>query len=199
MTVRLFLAVPIDAPARQAGAMLAADVASCLARWGAARAVKWVEQDNLHVTLRFLGEVDTSRVGGLQSALRSPLAVPCFSLVLAEAGCFPAAGLPRVLWVGVSQGSDQARAVFAELDARLAPLGFPREPRAYTPHLTLGRVRELSRDDGRRLRERLAEVPSPLATSWIDRVTLYRSHLTPRGPHYEVVQEVRLTGPVGTP
>jgi 2'-5' RNA ligase len=65
----------------------------------------------------------------------------------------------------------------------------------YTPHLTLGRVREISREEGRRVREWLAQVAAPLATSRVDRVTLYRSHLTPSGSRYEALLEMPLADP----
>ena len=189
--MRLFLAIPVTVAARGAASAIAGDVRRGLA----ARAIKWVEAENLHVTLRFLGEVDATRVIGLQSLLTPPLATRCFSLVLGGAGCFPSAGLPRVLWIGVSDGAAKARAVFAELEERLSSLEFPREARVYTPHLTLGRVREISREEGRRVRERLAQVAAPLATSRVDRVTLYRSHLTPSGSRYEALMEMALAAP----
>ena len=189
--MRLFLAVPVSVAARHAAGAIAAEVRRGLAE----RAIKWVAAENLHVTLRFLGEVDATRVPGLQSRLTPPLATRGFSLVLGGAGCFPSAGPPRVLWIGVSEGAGAARAVFGELEERLSALELPREARMYTPHLTLGRVREISREEGRRLRERLAQVTAPLATSWVNHVTLYRSHLTPSGSRYEALMEIPLAEP----
>lgn len=189
--MRLFLAIPVSVAARHAASAIAGDVRRGLVD----RAIKWVDAESLHVTLRFLGEVDAARVVELQSLLTRPLSSRGFSLVLGGAGCFPSVGPPRVLWIGVCEGTDEARAVFAELEARLSLLEFPREARVYTPHLTLGRVREISREEGRGVRERLAKVAAPLATSRVDRVTLYRSHLTSSGSRYESLMEIPLADP----
>ena len=93
----------------------------------------------------------------------------------------------------MADGSEQTRRVFDAIDSRLSPLGFVKEARPYTPHLTLGRVRDIDRASGRMLRESLEAVPAVLHTIEVRAVTLYRSHLSPKGPRYEIVLETPLT------
>jgi 2'-5' RNA ligase len=191
--VRLFFAIALEEMLRVAAAQVVDRLQQRLSAARSARAVKWVERDNLHVTMRFLGEVDERRAAALVEAAGQPLAQATFDLALGSAGAFPAAGPPRVLWIGLAAGADSARAVFRSLEQRTAALGFEPEPRAYTPHVTLGRVREIDDTRGRDLRKWLAETPPHLGTQRVNMVTLYRSHLSSAGPRYEVVAEVPLS------
>jgi RNA 2',3'-cyclic 3'-phosphodiesterase len=191
--MRLFLGIAIDDGAREAASAVVADLRRRLARERADGALKWVEHENLHVTLRFLGQVDAAVLPPLQDALRPPIGFPPLELVIGGAGCFPPSGPPRVLWLGVARGVGAARRIYDELDRRLGPFGFEREARAYSPHVTLGRVRELRQDAGRRLREGLKSVTSPLVSLTVRHVTLYRSHLSSAGPRYEVLMEIPLS------
>lgn len=186
--MRLFLAFSIGDAAREAVATTMADLRAQVT----AGSIKWVERENLHVTMRFLGELEGPRAASLQTSLEVPLGTPRFTLVLGGGGCFPAAGQPRVIWIGVATGAHEARRVFAELDQRLSASNIPKEPRPYAPHLTVGRVREISKTDARRLRVRLEQVPSWLASVEVRSVTLYRSHLGPRGPRYEPLMATTL-------
>jgi 2'-5' RNA ligase len=190
--VRLFFAFTPDEAARAAAAAIADQLQQRLARAGAPRGVKWVERENLHVTLRFLGEVEEARALSLGEAFTAPLAFRPFAMTLGPGGCFPPSGGVRVTWIGVGEGVEEARQVFELIDERLQPLGFEREPRPYTPHLTLGRVREMDRRHARDLREWLAEVPAVLARMHVRAVTLYRSRLSSAGPRYEAVREIAL-------
>lgn len=191
--MRLFFGIALEELLRASAAQVADRIQQRLSAARSARAVKWVERENLHVTMRFLGEVDERRAAALVEAAGQPLEEAVFDLALGSAGAFPAAGPPRVLWIGLTAGADSARAVFGSLEQRTAALGFEPEPRAYTPHVTLGRVREIDRTRGRDLREWLAETPSHLGTQRVTMVTLYRSHLSSEGPRYEVVAEVPLS------
>src|SRR5262249_33769708 len=105
--------------------------------------VKWVEPDNLHVTLLFLGEVEdrevpmVCRVVAEQAQKHGP-----FPLTIERVGCFPNRRRPRVLWIGVGQGTQELCALHDSLEPPLLDLGcYRREERKYTPHITLGRVR----------------------------------------------------------
>jgi 2'-5' RNA ligase len=191
--MRLFFALALDEPLRAAAASVAADLQRRLAATRSDRAIKWVERQNLHVTMRFLGEVDDARAQAIIQRLREPLPDVSFDLAVGGAGAFPPAGPPRVLWIGAGAGADAARAVFDRIEERLSSLGFEPEHRAYTPHMTLGRVREINRTLGTKLREWLAEVPAQVGIQRVTRVTLYRSHLSSAGPRYEGVGEVPLS------
>lgn len=191
--MRLFFALALDEPLRLRAAHVAGKLQQRLADARSGRAVKWVEPENLHITMRFLGEVDEVRAQRLIERSREPLADASFEITVGSAGAFPPAGSPRVLWIGAGAGAEAARKVFDDLGARLSSLGFGPEQQAYTPHMTLGRVREIDRARGNELREWLAEVPAQLGTQRVTCVTLYRSHLSSAGPRYDVVAEVPLS------
>src|SRR5574340_959729 len=118
--MRLFLALAIDDAARAAIGEAVDGVARKLAETGAGGAVKSVPRENLHVTLRFLGEVGDADAPTVVSALGPPLADAPFDMVLGGGGCFPGGGVPRVVWLGVSAGAETVQRIYAELDRRLA-------------------------------------------------------------------------------
>jgi RNA 2',3'-cyclic 3'-phosphodiesterase len=108
-----------------------------------AHRVRWTRQENIHLTLKFLGNnVREEDLESVSDALGEICAVHApFDATLAELGAFPSARRAQVLWAGVGAGSDRLRSLATDIDAALAPLGFEREKRPYVPHLTLGRVR----------------------------------------------------------
>ncbi len=142
----------------------------------------------IHLTLRFLGEIEeTERVA---EAVR-PAAKACrpFDLELVGLGAFPHPGAARVLWAGVGGGAGEATALAAAVESALAPLGFPRETRPFRPHVTLGRF-----SSPRRLPAPLLDLPPALGTARADRLILYRSTLTPRGALHQPAVEMSLGG-----
>ena len=104
--------------------------------------VRWLRPKNVHLTLKFLGEVSEDDVGRIAGALEpvrdrhEPFEVEPFGF-----GAFPSARRARIVWAGIGKGSDRLRALAGDMEASLEPLGFEREDRAYVPHLTLGRAR----------------------------------------------------------
>ena len=144
--------------------------------------VTWVPPDRLHLTVRFIGEVDDRRANAVLAALTSPLAVPPFDLTLAGVGAFPKGGSPRVLWLGVTDGRAPLINAEREISGRLATLGIPEEERAYSPHLTLARVREPAGLRSARLLEGFGDWTA--GTVRIDTITLFHSRLSPKGPTY---------------
>ncbi len=106
--------------------------------------VSWVSPPNLHLTLKFLGELPADALEQVREGLAEAVAGPApFSLHFGGLGAFPDLTRPRVLWVGVDEGSPAAQALQARVDAALTRRGFPKEERPFSPHLTIGRVREL--------------------------------------------------------
>jgi 2'-5' RNA ligase len=104
--------------------------------------VRWARPENVHLTLKFLGEVREEAIEGLCAALGEVCAGHApFGVTLAGLGAFPSARRARILWADVGAGSDRLRSLAAGIDSAFAPLGFEREKRPYVPHLTLGRVR----------------------------------------------------------
>lgn len=186
-TVRAFIAVPASDDVRR----VVEEVVKGL-RWTGAD-VKWVESRNLHITLKFLGNVPLDDVDNLRSALREALRENrAFDLSVRRVGCFPEGGrAPRVIWVGLEGEVDRLKDITAVVEDTCARLGFERDKRAFKAHLTIGRVRRGSR----RLRELTQAVESagfnPLKLR-VDRVNLVRSRLSPKGPTYTVLESVAL-------
>lgn len=144
--------------------------------------VTWIPADRLHLTIRFIGEIDDGRVPMVRQALEEPLAVAPFSLTLCGAGTFPKSGTPRVVWLGITEGQEELLRVEREITARLTPLGIPEEERAYSPHLTLARVRDPAGLKSTRLLDGFTD--RRIGTTQIDAITLFHSKLSPKGPTY---------------
>ncbi|MEW6541440.1 MAG: RNA 2',3'-cyclic phosphodiesterase [Bacillota bacterium] len=158
--------------------------------------MKWVEQENLHLTVKFLGGVDCSVVPVLTRAVSGSVSgLAPFTLELAGWGTFGRP--PRVLWIGVGGALERFRELWVRVDRVLVPLGFPAE-KSFSPHLTLGRLR--SARNAAVLRER-AQTLAAARGSWgsftVDRVDLMQSTLTREGPVYRVVATVPLSGGSG--
>ena len=187
---RTFLAVELSPQARAAASELQQRLAAA-----SAADVNWVAAANLHVTLMFLGDVDARELVPLcKVAQRVADAIPLFGLRLAGVGAFPNGRRPKTVYAGVADGADELRAIHAALQAPLLDLGVTRqEERAYTPHLTLGRVR------GESGAEKLAdELPKFRAwdggASAIGELTLFTSELRRGGPEYAAVSRALLGG-----
>jgi 2'-5' RNA ligase len=183
--IRSFVAVSISEEIRElAGAFMET-------LRGKVHGVKWVRPENLHLTLKFLGAVPEVQLPDLRAALDGAAGRHRpFKLGFGGAGVFPPRGRPRVVWIDLSAGAGEMAALQADVEAGLAPLGFPPEKRPFSPHLTIGRVRELG--DPFALTSALAAAGE---MSWgecvVDRVHLMRSDLFPTGPRYSILQEVR--------
>jgi RNA 2',3'-cyclic 3'-phosphodiesterase len=105
--------------------------------------IKWVEEQNLHLTLKFLGEIEEKTVVEIDEALKNTLSNTAqFDINLAGLGVFPGLSRPRVIWIGIEKGKDELAQLNLEIESRLEPLGFMTEERPFSPHLTIGRVKE---------------------------------------------------------
>ena len=136
--VRCFVAVELPAEARRCIGGLVAGL-----REAGVRGLRPVNPDGVHLTLKFLGDVSTSTVGDVAAALEGAAAgARPFDLELRGVGGFPDLRRPRVLWVGVGGDLEALQRLYESVESALAPLGFPPEGRAFTPHLTLARLRE---------------------------------------------------------
>jgi 2'-5' RNA ligase len=133
-TLRTFVAIELVDPARTA----VADYLSALRPTGG---VAWTRPENLHLTLKFLGNVATARLGEVTQGLaQATAASAAFTMTVAGVGGFPSVARPRILWVGCKAPALPPLA--AAIDAACVRLGFAAEERAFHPHVTLGRVRD---------------------------------------------------------
>ena len=140
-------------------------------------------RDNVHLTLKFLGGVEAARLDAVAAALSTAVAPRgAFHLTLSGLGAFPCPARPRGVWAGVGEGAGAARELASRVDAALAPLGFPRESRPFSAHVTLGRLRTPRPD--RRLGEALAASGGAFGGQRVTHVSLMRSQLSPGGARY---------------
>ena len=154
--------------------------------------VVWVKPSALHVTIKFIGEVEPPDVERLQELLAPPIAVAPFDITWRGIGTFPSAKNPRALWIGVTNGAAQLAAIEAEVSRRLAGVNAVElDDRALLPHLTIGRVKMAGA--GIDWPKILKAVEVRHVTSAIDRVTLYHSQLSQQGPHYTGLVSAPLT------
>lgn len=188
-TVRTFIAVELPPEIRQRASTLIERLQGTEAK------VKWVRPEEMHWTLKFLGEVDLvdipqvcQRVGRAAARLH-PFDVEAFG-----AGAFPDPYHARTVWLGMRDGAEQMVALHNELDTELAALGFRAEQRRFRPHLTIGRVR--GGDGGRQqlgdLIQSLAEFDGGVSTAF--EVVVFASHLGHHGPTYEPLGHSELGG-----
>jgi len=150
--------------------------------------LKAVEPQNIHVTIRFLGNITSGMVDRVHEAMKKVQFIP-FNTRLRGLGAFPDLRYPRVCWAGITEGADQLRGIFSQLEPSLRALGFAPDPKGFSPHLTIARVRS-----GRNKAE-LAKCLSENADYDFGQISasclrLKKSDLTPRGPIYSTLREV---------
>lgn len=189
--IRTFVAIELDAAMQRA----LRDLQARLARERAARFVRWVAPENIHLTLKFFGDVEASRLPDLERAITDASAnASPFNLALENLGAFPNLKQPRVVWVGL-QGEIEIAARLAEkIDAAGAALGYARETRPFAPHLTLGRVkRDVSPNDSRLIGEMIENVKvGALGNFRVERVSVMKSELKPSGSVYIRLSSIEL-------
>ena len=182
--IRSFIAVELPPDVREAVDRVMRGLSAT-----AVDGVRWVRPEGVHLTLKFLGDIDADSVPAVsQSALdRSAPHLPCHSTSSWRGvGAFPNERRPRVIWVGLSGAIEPLLALQRSVERELEALGFPRERRAFTPHLTLGRVRDrISPTQGRALSEALGGVSvQPGVKLPVGEVSLMQSDLQPSGAVY---------------
>jgi 2'-5' RNA ligase len=188
LALRTFIAVDLPASARSSVAELQA------AARARGLAVRWVPAANLHLTVKFLGAVEATRLGVIQSAAAAALAAyPPLALHLEGLGVFPDRRRPRILWVGVGGQTDRLEALQQGLEKALAEVGLAAEPRPFKSHLTIARFKR-------------PEAPGRVAAVLEDfggfrfppfdvtALELFESRLGPEGPSYQRLARFPLTG-----
>ena len=189
-TLRLFLAIELPGEVRDALSRLQHE----LQRRGLEK-LRWVRPEGIHLTLKFLGSTPTEKVPAIEDAVTEAVidAAP-HELVLGNLGTF-GGSRPRVLWVDLKGEVDAVRRVQEKVESALNDLGFEREERGWSPHLTLARVRpETAREAAGALPHAISEVDVPARVVPIHEVSLMRSVLRPSGAVYERVAVFPLSG-----
>ncbi|MBS7638689.1 RNA 2',3'-cyclic phosphodiesterase [Candidatus Bathyarchaeota archaeon] len=150
--------------------------------------IKPVEPENLHVTLRFLGEIEKSLVERVKMEL-STISFQPFNILFEGVGAFPDLRRINVVWIGIASGNVELLDLYGKINQALARCGLPPERRGFSPHLTVARVR--SGRNMERLSKRIMELRGlEIGGFMVDSFRLKRSTLTPRGPIYNTLLEV---------
>jgi 2'-5' RNA ligase len=187
--VRLFTAIELGERARAQAAAVVSSLRRRVEKSAPGARLTWIPEERMHLTVRFIGEVDASRAERIIGALREPLPLPPFTIGFGSLGAFPPKGPPRVLWIGVEDGRDALVRVESALSDRLQAVGVPKEDRPYKPHLTMARVRESAGLRSGTLFEGL--IPD-LGRTRVDAITLFQSRLSPKGPAYVSLERTPL-------
>jgi 2'-5' RNA ligase len=145
--------------------------------------VSWTKPLNTHLTLKFLGDVQATRINAVCKAVeRAASKISPFDIEVSGAGCFPSPRNPRVLWVGFSVVPESLKLLYANIEDELAREGFPREKRESSPHLTIGRIR--TQRNSALVAEALIATGFTPATFEATEVIVMRSDLKPTGSIY---------------
>jgi 2'-5' RNA ligase len=150
--------------------------------------LKLVEPKNIHITLRFLGNITMSMVEKIFAEMKNVQFTP-FDVKIHGVGAFPSVHYPRVLWTGITEGAEQLGSIFNQLEPRLRGLGFAPDPKGFSPHLTIARVKS-----GRSKAELASFINENVNYDFgvikAQCLRLKKSDLTPKGPIYSTLEEV---------
>ncbi|HWC77257.1 MAG TPA: RNA 2',3'-cyclic phosphodiesterase [Blastocatellia bacterium] len=175
--IRTFICIEIPQSVRK----LIGELQSTLKQIGAQ--VSWVKPDNIHLTLKFLGDVEA---GSIEKVIRASERATGFRnqfhVEVGGAGCFPSPRHPKVLWVGLVNLPDQLRNLHEAIESELEREGFPREGKSFKPHLTIGRVR--AAQGASRVAEELIQTAFPSTAFPVRELIVMRSQLNPAGSVY---------------
>jgi 2'-5' RNA ligase len=152
---------------------------------------RWVKADNLHLTLKFIGDTRSDQIVAVKQILnnlcntREP-----FQLEINGTGAFPSWSHPRTIWIGLKL-SDELKSFYRNLDSALAAIGIPTEGERFSPHLTLCRVTDHAAPQVvQNLCKDIQETPLTFLYSWqVERVVYLKSKLQPGGPIYSLISE----------
>ena len=188
--MRAFIAIELPPEVRNALGSLEAELKTSGAD------VKWVKPENIHLTLKFLGERDEKKIKETMRILDEVCAEKnSFSASVSSIGAFPNLDAPRVIWVGIGNGSAQIKEIACELEERISKLGIPKEDREFSTHITLGRTHSgLKRKE---LTEKIKAIEINYSSRKdlkfeVNKITLLKSTLTPGGPIYEALKTANL-------
>jgi 2'-5' RNA ligase len=156
------------------------------------KSVRWTEPSQVHLTLEFLGYIETNLVGEFRNAIKQTVSqTGVFTVSCKSIGCFPNSHRPRIIWAGLD--SADSLKLKEGLDDRLRILGHKVEERKFHPHFTLGRINHLSGAQARRLGRKIATVESSNFGEWqVEEIKLMQSKLSSAGAHYSVLENFLL-------
>jgi 2'-5' RNA ligase len=183
--MRLFIALPLGHDAERYLGSIIDDLRPH------ADAVKWVASQNIHLTVRFLGDTEEQRVPKIQELLdKVASAHNTVATTIDRLGAFPNLRRPRVLWAGINGNVEMLEKLARQVELGVRKLRFEKESKGFKPHLTIGRIRKPQNLE--RLAARMESYTMEPLPIRFDRIVLFKSTLTPKGPIYERLHEAML-------
>lgn len=186
-TVRCFIAIEIPATIQSQLARVQSALRTRIQK------ASWVKPGNIHLTLKFLGDVDPADLESIGQAVGLvAIRHHSFSLRFGGVGAFPSLARPRVIWIGVKVGSESASALAEDINLALSRCGFLVDPKKFNPHLTIGRLK--GRVDLRPYSAQYHQYNRiDSAEMTVDTISLIHSQLHPQGAIYSTLQSYPLT------
>ena len=182
--IRAFIAIELDGTIKK----VIKDIQSNLKKSGAD--VKWVALDNIHLTLKFLGNVESRKIPIITKAIwQIAIQMYPFAITINSLGGFPSLNNPRIIWIGIDEGRSDLIELSRYSEEKLGCLGFKSEIRSFKPHITIGRVRsELNRHY---LSKEIKNFKFPgILSQAVNSITLFKSTLTQKEPIHEVLSRI---------
>ncbi len=182
--IRTFVAIDVNDEVRRKTARLMRDLSP---------EYKWVEPENLHLTLKFLGDVPEEDVADVcRHVERACDGVESFPISIEGLGAFPDDDRPRVIWAGVGEGQEELCELHGRIERELKKMRFPEERQTYRPHLTLGRKKHRGRYDPAMVAAIRENAPFYAGDFMVQQIVVYASYLDKRGPSYTPMARVNL-------
>ncbi len=154
--------------------------------------VGWEKPEKIHLTLKFLGDVDEAQLSQIkEAAIKAAAGLRPFLVTIENTGCFPSPGKARVLWLGLIDQTGNLRKLKEMLEERTAALGFEKETRPFAPHLTIARLREPQRS--RELAEAWLQKQFEPVSFEVSALVIYESKLLPAGSVYSVLETINFS------
>lgn len=180
--MRVFIAIEITKEIQETLSKLQAELKTAPA------GVKWINPKNIHLTLKFLGEVEEHKIPKIMQSLKKVSSnFKPFAIELSAIGGFPTLQSPRIIWVGIEKGKEELKVLAGAIEDALIRLEFPKEARSLSAHLTIGRVKYIK--DKKAFSQKICLTRfSPLPQE-VKSIILFKSTLTPKGPIYEKLSE----------
>jgi 2'-5' RNA ligase len=184
--IRSFLAIELPKPVLRKIEEVQGDLRSAHAE------VRWVVPEKIHLTLKFFGNIEESRIDLIFKSIEEPMrdTLP-FSVRVRGAGAFPSLKNPRVIWMGLADGKEKLISLQKQVEDQLERIGFEPEDRPFQPHLTLGRMRS-SRGKEELVKKMERYTEEEFGDFRVEKVVLFKSDLRPSGPIYTPVRDMKL-------
>ncbi|PWU10931.1 MAG: RNA 2',3'-cyclic phosphodiesterase [Verrucomicrobia bacterium] len=189
---RLFISIHLPDEVKSAMEQLRSEISQALPR----ASIRWLPRDQLHLTLKFLGNTEAANVDPLTNALRTlSNNFSAIELTARGLGCFPDIRRPRVIWVGVQDHRSELELLHKAICTAIQPFTAPEPEEKFTGHATLGRIKQISRSEAKVLSKMIESHSQTLLGTWTAaNVELMRSELSSQGAHHTCVASVPLKG-----